>query len=136
MHDSFWVEAINIAVYILNQSYTKMLKGITPQEAYSGKKPLVMHFRMFGCFCYAHVPDSIRRKLDAKSRKCIFLGYSEESKAYQLYDPKAKKIVTSRDVVFAEQPHSAENVGSFATSSTNEIVHLVPPQRPEEGKEE
>ena len=44
--------------------------------------------------------------------------------------------MTSRDVVFAEQPHSAENVGSSATSSTKEIVHLVPPQRPEEGKEE
>ena len=44
--------------------------------------------------------------------------------------------MTSQDVVFAKQPHLARNVGSSATSSTNEIVHLVPPQRLEEGKEE
>jgi hypothetical protein len=80
--DSFWAEAVNTAVYILNRSYTKALQGKTPREAYSGKKPLVLHFRIFGCTCYAHVPDVSRKKLDDKSKKCIFLGYSEESKAY------------------------------------------------------
>ena len=65
MPDSFWAEAVNTAVYILNRSYTKALEGITPQEAYTGKKPSVMHFRTFECFCYAHARDSTRRKLDA-----------------------------------------------------------------------
>lgn len=50
-----------------------------------------------------HVPDANRRKLDDKSIKCIFLGVSEESKAYRLYDPLTKKIMISKDVVFAEQ---------------------------------
>ena len=93
--DPFWAEAVNTTVYILNQSYTKTLQGKTHQEDYSGKKPSVLHFRTFGCTCYAHVPDTNRKKLDAKSRKCIFLGYSEESKAYRLYDPETRKILTS-----------------------------------------
>ncbi|CAL9005605.1 unnamed protein product, partial [Prunus brigantina] len=41
-------------------------------------------------------------KLDAKSFTCVLLGVSEESKAYRLYDPVAKKVVISRDVVFEE----------------------------------
>ena len=51
----------------------------------------------------AHVPHMSKKKLDAKSENYIFLGYSEESKAYQLYNPKARKILTNRDVVFDEE---------------------------------
>ncbi|TXG67192.1 hypothetical protein EZV62_008467 [Acer yangbiense] len=40
----------------------------------------------------------MRNKFDDKSEKCIFIGYSEKSKAYKLFNPKTKKIVISRDV--------------------------------------
>ena len=40
--------------------------------------------------------------MEDKSFTCVLLGVSEESKAYRLYDPIAKKIVISRDVVFEE----------------------------------
>ncbi|XP_074342697.1 uncharacterized protein LOC141680342 [Apium graveolens] len=46
--------------------------------------------------------DAIRSKLDDKSEKCIFIGYSERSKAYKLYNPVTKKVVISRDVRFDE----------------------------------
>ena len=45
----------------------------------------------------------MKRKLDDKSQKCIFVGYSEESKAYRFYNPITKKYVISRDVVFKEE---------------------------------
>ena len=45
----------------------------------------------------------MRRKLDNRSQKCIFIGYSEESKAYRLYNPITKKYVISRDVLFKEE---------------------------------
>ncbi|GKV32421.1 hypothetical protein SLEP1_g41032 [Rubroshorea leprosula] len=41
-------------------------------------------------------------KLDDKGEKCIFLGVSDHSKAYRLYNPLTKKVVISRDVVFDE----------------------------------
>lgn len=75
---------------------------MTPEEDWSGSKPSVEHFRVFGCLAYVHVPDSKRIKLDDKSMKCILLGVSEESKAYRLFDPVSKKIVISRDVIFEE----------------------------------
>ena len=33
----------------------------------------------------------------------MFFGYSEESKAYRLYNPITRKYVTSRDVLFKEE---------------------------------
>ena len=59
--------------------------------------------KVFGCVAYAHIPDQLRRKLDSKGEKCIFIGYSEESKAYRLYIPSTKKFFVSRDVQFIEE---------------------------------
>lgn len=47
--------------------------------------------------------DQKRRKLDDKGEKCIFLGVSDLSKAYKLYNPITKMIVVSRDVIFDEE---------------------------------
>ena len=41
-------------------------------------------------------------KEDDKIEKCIFIGYSHETKGYKLYNPKTKKLVVSRDVAFVE----------------------------------
>ena len=51
---------------------------------------------------YIHVPKEKRTKLDPSGKKGIFVGYSDESKAYQIYFPGFKKIETSRDVTFDE----------------------------------
>ena len=75
---------------------------MTPEEAQSEPKPTVDHFRIFGGVAYTHIPDQKRKKLDDKGEKCIFLGVSDQSKAYKLYNPNTKKILISRDVVFYE----------------------------------
>ncbi|CAL5371264.1 unnamed protein product [Camellia sinensis] len=99
---TLWPEVVNWTTYVLNQSPTLVVKNQTPEEAWSGSKPSVEHFRVFGCVAHVHIPDVRRTKLDAKSFTCVLLGVSEESKAYRLYDPIAKKVVISRDVVFEE----------------------------------
>jgi hypothetical protein len=100
--NTFWPEAVNWTVHILNRSPTFAMRSKTPEEAWSGIKPSVSHFRVFGCISHIHVPDNKRVKLDNKSRKCIFFGVSDESKAYRLFDPISHKIIISRDVVFEE----------------------------------
>uniref|UniRef100_A0A2N9FP23 Integrase catalytic domain-containing protein n=1 Tax=Fagus sylvatica TaxID=28930 RepID=A0A2N9FP23_FAGSY len=99
---NFWPEAVNWTAHVLNRSPTLVVKDMTPEEAWSGVKPNVDYFRVFGCIGHVHVSDSKRKKLDDKSFQCVLLGMSEESKAYRLYDPASKKIVVSRDVVFEE----------------------------------
>jgi transposase InsO family protein len=100
--NNLWPEAVNWTAHVLNRSPTLAVKDMTPKEAWSGVKPNVDYFRVFGCIGHVHVSDSKKTKLDDKSFQCVLLGMSEESKAYRLYDPASKKIVVSRDVVFEE----------------------------------
>ena len=101
MPRSFWLEAIICANYVLNRCPTKALQNITPYEAWTGRKPTVQHFKVFGCLAYALIPEHKWGKLDDKAAKCIFVGYSTESKGYRLYHPGTRKIIVSRDVMFA-----------------------------------
>ena len=98
----FWPEAVRWTTHVLNRSPTALVEGQTPEECWSGIKPCVDYFRVWGCTGDVHVSDIKRTKLDDKSYKCVLLGFSDESKAYRLFDPIAKKIVISRDVVFHE----------------------------------
>eukprot|EP00253_Pinus_taeda_P024602 PITA_24602 len=101
--NDYWAEAVYCAVYILNRCPTKAVMNEVLEEAWSGRKQGVTHMRVFGCVAYAHIPDQLRRKLDSKGEKCIFIGYSEESKAYRLYILSTKKFFISRDVQFIEE---------------------------------
>lgn len=100
---SFWPDAVQWANHVLNRSPTVIVKNMTPKEAWSGNKPSVEHFRVFGCVGYVHIPDVKRTNLDDKSVKCVMIGYSSESKAYKMFDPVEKKAYTSHDVIFEEE---------------------------------
>ena len=93
---------MNCSVYIQNRCPHQILGQKTPQEFWSGHKPSVGHLRVFGSVAYAHVPDQQRTKLEDKSKKLIFIGYDNKSKAYRLYNPAEKKVIVSRDVQFDE----------------------------------
>ena len=79
----YWAEAVACSVYILNRSPTSSVHGKVLKEKWSGLKVTVSHFRIFGCIAFAHVPEELRKKLDDRSEKYIFIGYSEQSKAYR-----------------------------------------------------
>nr|XP_004498131.1 uncharacterized protein LOC101502871 [Cicer arietinum] len=48
MPHRFWREAVSTAVYILNRCPTKRLDTRTPEEAWTGRKPIVNDLRVFG----------------------------------------------------------------------------------------
>lgn len=62
----------------------------------------VSHLRIFGCVAFAHVPKELRKNLDDKNEKCIFVRYTKQSKAYKLYNPITKNVSISRDVKFLQ----------------------------------
>ena len=94
-----WAEAAKTTVYVQNRTPHRVLNNKTPEEVLSGKKPKVIHLRIFSCPVYIHIPREKRTKLDPSGKKGIFVGYSENSKAYRIY---FKKIDISRDVTFDE----------------------------------
>ena len=86
----------------MKQCLTKSMKTKVPQETWICMNHIVSHLKFLGCVAYAHVPNGLRKKLEKKGHKCIFVGYSEDAKAYKLYDPIARKLIISRDVQFVE----------------------------------
>ena len=50
-----------------------------------------------------HTPDNLRKKLDAKSSKAIFVGYPLDTKGYKVYDLASKRFIRSRNVLFHEE---------------------------------
>jgi hypothetical protein len=68
------------------------LKDNFPEEVFSGIKPEVGHLRIFGCPVYIHVPKEKRTKMEPSSKKGVFWGYSEKSKAYRIYVPGQRQI--------------------------------------------
>ena len=105
---NFWVEEINYENYIVNHIPAKVLRNITPEEAWSSIKPDVSHFCLFGSEVWAHTPDEKHKALEPKSEKCIFAGYCEDVKGYRLLQPKSKNIIIRRDVKFDENISARE----------------------------
>lgn len=99
---SFWGEALNTAVHIINLTPCVPLHFDVPDRVWNGKDVSYRHLRVFGCKAFVHIPKDERSKLDVKTKPCVFLGYGQDEFGYQLYDPVQKKLVRSRDVVFEE----------------------------------
>jgi transposase InsO family protein len=86
-----WAEACNTTVYLQNMSPHRILGDKTPEEAFTGVKPEIGHFRIFGCPVYIHVPVEKRTKLEPSGEKGIFVGYNETSKAYRIFIPAQRR---------------------------------------------
>nr|GEW91104.1 copia-type polyprotein [Tanacetum cinerariifolium] len=121
MPKKFWGEATVWSFYVLNRCPTKALTKLTPQEVWSGIKPTVQHFCVWGCLAHVHIPKQKRTQLDNKSQVCILTGVSEESKAYRLIDPHTLKVVVSKDVIFEE--HKCWDWGQ--TSSAEDEKEII-----------
>jgi hypothetical protein len=100
----YWAFTVSVAVYHQNRTLTRYVVGRTPKEAWHGsrKKPSLKHFRVFRCLAFVHIPQEKWKKLDYRATPGIFLGYSISTKQYFLYDPLARILHLSRDVVFRE----------------------------------
>ncbi|GBO22724.1 Retrovirus-related Pol polyprotein from transposon TNT 1-94 [Araneus ventricosus] len=94
----FWAEAVSTAEYMHNITPTKS-KDKTPMELWNGKKPSVRHVKPFGCVAFYKVFHNKRHKLQPKSKKGVFVGYSRNRKAYRIYDIEERQIHETSDVI-------------------------------------
>ncbi|WZZ27559.1 hypothetical protein YC2023_010960 [Brassica napus] len=98
----FWSDAVSTACYLINRTPTKVLDEHAPFEVLNKHKPVLDYLRVFGCLCYVLIPGELRNKLEAKSTKAMFIGYSTTQKGYRCYDPVTRRVLISRDVKFIE----------------------------------
>ena len=98
----FWGDAVVSACYLINRIPTKVLQDISPFQVLNKIKPPIDHLRVFGCVCYVLIPGEQRNKLEAKSAKGMFIGYTHAQKGYKCYIPESRRVMVSRDVKFVE----------------------------------
>jgi len=72
--------------------------------------------RSFGCPICVHVPKEKRTKLEPFGKKGIFVGYSEDTKAFRVYVSWQNYIKTCRDVIFDEDAAFWKSKGSHLDS--------------------
>lgn len=89
-------------IYLLNQSPTKIVSGMTPYEAWHGRNPSVDHLCTFGCLPHMKVTGPSGGKLANKSIPMVMVRYEKGSKAYKLYNTETRQVCVSRYIVFEE----------------------------------
>nr|KYP64997.1 Retrovirus-related Pol polyprotein from transposon TNT 1-94 [Cajanus cajan] len=98
----FWNYAIGHAVHLINRLPTRFLQQNSPYYVLYSEKPDFSHLKVFGCLAFASTLSHNRTKLEPRSRKCMFLGYSSGTKGFIMYDLKTRETFISRDVQFYE----------------------------------
>ena len=81
-----WAEATITACYIINKVYVRSSMGKPPYDIWQGKKPNLSHFHILGSKCYILNDREHIGNFDSRSDEGIFLGYSNNSRAYCVYN--------------------------------------------------
>jgi len=131
----YWAFAVSVAVYLKNRTPTRSVVGKTPYKAWHRRKPSLKHLRVFGCLAFVHVPKEKRKMLDYRAIPGIFVGYSISTKQYFVYDPLAKTLHRSRDVVFGEgNRYTAPNAADEAILNEHFYRDVIKDPKPTEKK--
>jgi len=79
-----------------------VLHHSSPFEMLFGSSPTITHLRIFGCACFPLLKPYNRTKLQAKTTRCVFLGYATKYKGYLCYHVPTMRMFVSRHVIFDE----------------------------------
>lgn len=99
----FWGECILTATYIINRLPSQVIGNKTPYELLHGEKPYYDHMRVLGSLAYYLSIETNGDKFEIRGRSGVFMGYPSRTKGYKILNPSSGKIITSRDVKFAEK---------------------------------
>ncbi|GKD81112.1 retrovirus-related pol polyprotein from transposon TNT 1-94 [Tanacetum coccineum] len=100
----FWCNVVDTSTYILNRILIRPILGKTPYEIFRGRKPSLEYFKVFGSKCFILNTKDYLTKFDPKSYEGVFLGYSQNSKAYIVLNKHTMKVEESLNVTFDESP--------------------------------
>ena len=98
---SFWWDAFNTAVYLINRLPTLLLNNQSPMRKLYHQEPDYSFLRYFGCAYFPHIRPHNKNKFDFHSLKCVFMGYSSLHKGYKC-PSSSGKIYIAYNVVFDE----------------------------------
>ncbi|KAF1316504.1 Integrase catalytic core protein, partial [Globisporangium splendens] len=142
--EALWRECITDVAHLLNITASPNTDNVSPYQQWYGSPPSAEYLKVFGCTGYVRISEPHRNKLDARAKKCMFVGLPTRKKGYRLIDVSTGTIVYSRDVRFGETAfptleflhHSLQNrVAAIQHINTGPTLdpfvteHLLPPLR-------
>ena len=104
----FWAEAIRKTCYVANRDLIRNTLKKTPYELLKGRKPNVAYFHTFGCRCSILVDGKSNiGKFNPRSDEGIFLGYSNRSKVYKVFNKHTLVVEEFVHVKFTFTPSTS-----------------------------
>ena len=88
---------------MINRMPTPLLENQSPYEKLFQHSHNYSFLKTFGCLCYPHLRAYTSHKLNYRSEKYVFLGYSSMHLGYRCLSLTTNRIYISRDVIFGEQ---------------------------------
>ncbi|GJT31411.1 retrovirus-related pol polyprotein from transposon TNT 1-94 [Tanacetum coccineum] len=132
----FWAEAIATTCFTQNRSLVIPRHEKTPYHIINGRKPFVKFFHSFSSLCYIVRDGENLDKMKEKGDACIFVGYSNQSRAYRMASdhvssdpiPKCPTTALEQDSL-SPAPQSQENVSQAdeTVTTSNELDLLFSP---------
>nr|GEZ99089.1 integrase, catalytic region, zinc finger, CCHC-type, peptidase aspartic, catalytic [Tanacetum cinerariifolium] len=120
----FWDEAIATACSTQNRSLVIPRHEKTPYHVINNRKPSVKFFYIFGSICYIVRDGENLDKMKEKGNKCIFMGYSTQSRAYKVFNKRTRVIMESIHVNFDELPLMASDQISYGPAPECQTMEL------------
>nr|GFC25699.1 hypothetical protein [Tanacetum cinerariifolium] len=100
----FWAKAIATACFTQNRFLVIPHHEKTPYHIINDRKSTVKFFHIFGSVCYIVRDGENLDKMKEKGDECIFVGYSNQSRAYRVFNKRTRLIMESIHVNFDELP--------------------------------
>ena len=101
----YWEYALKYATWLINRapSSTLLTEKLTPYEAWTGRKANFGGVHTLGCMAVCLIPKIKRDHKLAPSREwLLYLGMSEDHKAWLLVNPTSGKEAEVRSAAFHE----------------------------------
>ena len=112
----YWWNAFHTAVYLINRLPTPVLNIISPFQKLFYYQPDYSTLKTFGCACYPTLRPYNRYKLDFRTARCIFIGYSSQHKGYMCLH-SSMRVYISNHVTFDESSFPYESGVDFSSTS-------------------
>jgi hypothetical protein len=98
---SFWGKALATANKVLNMlPSAALLPDTTFYKIIEKRKPDYAPLQVFECRAFVHIVKDKRKSLDSHTTPCVFLGYPEDYRGWKLWDPHAKQVIISCDMIW------------------------------------
>ncbi|GKC46599.1 retrovirus-related pol polyprotein from transposon TNT 1-94, partial [Tanacetum coccineum] len=95
-------QAMTTACFTQNWSIIHTRYNKTPYELLRGQKPNIAYFHVFGSLCYPTNDRDDLGKMKPKVDIGVFIGYSETSTGFRIYNRRTKMIMETIHVKFDE----------------------------------